>query len=285
MIRSGIFVALLAVANALAAHPRDTGRVAQSADRIRELFAKTDARGAAVLLDVETGRIVAAVGVGREANAPVLPLSVIKLYLAAIWWETGLGDGDFVDPKHGRVSLQDVLTDGWDAPGAEAAVRLRRKIGPERFLAALRAKGLGSSPGTLTLSADSDDAAWGNCLSLGEQSVTVTLEQVAQFLGAVGKRTDDTGSRLRTAMLEAVTRGSAAGVAPRLAGIDWQLGGKTGTGPAEAKPNFDGWFAGLIFERKRPRYAICVFVEGKGRGGGVAAGIAADLTRWFARAD
>ena len=47
----------------------------------------------------------------------------------------------------------------------------------------------------------------------------------------------------------------------------------------------NGWFAGLICERKQPRYAICVFVEGKGRGGGVAAGIAADLTRWFAGAD
>ena len=285
MIRSGILAALLIAAKAFAANPEDNSRPAKSEERIRDLFAKAGAHGVAVVRDIETGRSVAAVGVGREVTAPVLPLSVIKLYLAAIWWETGLGDGDFIDPRHGRASLHDVLVEGWDAPGAEAAVRLRRKLGTDRFLGALRAKGLGATPGTLTLSAESDDAAWGNCLSIGEQNVTVTFGQVAQFLGEIGKRSDDTGRRLRAAMLDAVTRGSASGVAPRMAGLDWQLGGKTGTGPAAAKPNYDGWFAGLIFERKRPRFAICVFVEGKDRGGGVAAGIAADLTRWLSGAD
>jgi hypothetical protein len=169
MIRSAVFVALMAAANALVANPQDSGRGEQSAGRIRELFANAGAHGAAIVLDVETGRTIAAVGVGRETIAPVLPLSMIKLYLAAIWWETGLGEGDFVDPRHGRVSLHDVLLDGWDAPGAEAAMLLRRKLGTERFLAALRAKGLGAAPGTLALSADSDDAAWGRqrCRGLG----------------------------------------------------------------------------------------------------------------------
>ena len=181
--------------------------------------------------------------------------------------------------------MHDTLVNGWDSPAAEAAVRLRRKLGTEQVLASLRKLGLGAPPGSLTLRPDTDDSIWGNVLSIGESDMTVTLEQVAQFLGAIGRRSDDTGQRLRTAMLDAVTRGSAARVAPRLAGIDWQLGGKIGTGPASAKPNYDGWFAGLIFQQRKPRYAVCVYVPGRGRGGGVAAGIAADLTHWFAEAE
>ena len=285
MIRPGILATLVVAATAIfAGDPRDD-RSAQSASRIRELFRDAGAEGAVVVLDVGTGHPLATVGVGQEAAASVLPLSVIKLYVAAIWWEAGLGDGDFVDPRHGHVSLHDVLVYGWDAPGAEAAVELRRKLGADRTLAALHSKGLGAAPGTFTLRHDSTDTAWGDCLSIGEHDVTVTLEQVARFLAEIGKRTDDTGHRLQAAMLDTVTRGSAAGVAPRLAGLDWQLGGKTGTGPAEAKPDYDGCFAGLIFQDKRPRYAVSVFVTGKGRGGGVAAGIAADLTRWLAGAD
>jgi cell division protein FtsI/penicillin-binding protein 2 len=37
-----------------------------------------------------------------------------------------------------------------------------------------------------------------------------------------------------------------------------------------------------MFEHEQPRYAISVYVKGRGRGGGVAATIAADLTRWLA---
>jgi cell division protein FtsI/penicillin-binding protein 2 len=62
----------------------------------------------------------------------------------------------------------------------------------------------------------------------------------------------------------------------RLGGGRWRLGGKTGTGPATASPH-DGWFAGLIFDGTEPRYAIAVYIDRHGPGGGVAAGIAADV--------
>jgi hypothetical protein len=53
---------------------------------------------------------------GREIAAPVLPLSVIKLYVAALWWEHELGDGDFVAYSRrvaiDHVIVRDMLVDG-----------------------------------------------------------------------------------------------------------------------------------------------------------------------------
>ena len=103
-----------------------------AAAELRELFEKAKTEGVTVVLDVQSEHTIAAVGMGRDVNAPVLPLSAIKLYVAAIWWENGLGDGDFTDPHHGRVTLHDTLVNGWDAPAAEAAVRLRRKLGTDK---------------------------------------------------------------------------------------------------------------------------------------------------------
>jgi cell division protein FtsI/penicillin-binding protein 2 len=79
-------------------------------------------------------------------------------------------------------------------------------------------------------------------------------------------------------MKDTVARGTARGIAPKLAGTRWQLGGKTGTGPSEARSSYDGWFAGLIFENAKPRYTVAVYIDGGGPGGGEAAWIAADLT-------
>jgi len=123
----------------------------------------------------------------------------------------------------------------------------------------------------LTLAPDADDLAWGRTLSIGEHDVTVTLREVADFLRTAPARALDRDLRA------AVERGTAASVARRLDGTGWRLGGKTGTGPNVVGPTSDGWFAGVIFEGDVPRYTFAVFVEHHGRGGGVAASIAADL--------
>jgi membrane peptidoglycan carboxypeptidase len=230
---------------------------------LEQAFRGADATGAALALDVETGAVVASVSAGRDVDRPVLPLSVIKLYVAAIWWDHGLGG-----------SLDDMLVDGLDQPGKDRALALRKRLGGPAVIADLRRYGLES----LTLAPDADDRAWGETLSIGEQHVTVTLAQVARFLRGIGGARSETARRLQAAMLECVRRGTARSVAAKQAGASWQLGGKTGTGPATAKP-YDGWFAGLVFEGGRPRYAVAVYVDGKGPGGGVAASIAAELAR------
>ena len=222
------------------------------------IFHAADARGAAVVLDVRTGEVVAA----RDPDRSVLPLSVIKLYVAADFWERGL-----------EGSLDDMLVFGLDQPGKDRALELRKKIGGAAVLDDLRRMGL-----PLSLPADAGDATWGETLSIGEEHARVTPLQVARFLREVAAARTRTGHELQRAMRECVLRGTARSVAPRQAGARFSLGGKTGTGPAGAKP-YDGWFAGLIFVGDEPRYTVAVYVDGKGPGGGVAASIAAELAR------
>ncbi|HKE18124.1 MAG TPA: penicillin-binding transpeptidase domain-containing protein [Kofleriaceae bacterium] len=264
------------------------GRAARQTERaVAGLFRDEGAHGAAVVRDVASGEVVAAFGAGRDVDAPVMPLSVIKLYLAALWWDEGRGDGNFQDPRAGRVTVRDMLERGYDRPGIDMAVELRREVGSQRMLARLRRYGLGARPGHLALGSRDDDAAWGQTLSIGEERVTVTLRQVSSFLRAVGAGgarvvAPDTALRMQRAMRGAVERGTARSAAPILRGSRWHLGGKTGTGPDKVGPTSDGWFAGLAFEGDRPRYAIAIFVEHRGPGGAVAASIAARLTRALA---
>ncbi|HKD11479.1 MAG TPA: penicillin-binding transpeptidase domain-containing protein [Thermoanaerobaculia bacterium] len=230
--------------------------------RVLRLLEDSQARGAVVVLDVRTGAMIASVGSGRDPSAPVLPLSLIKLYAAALWWDHGMGDGSFAHSGHGRVTVHELLVQGWDRPGAEMAIRIRRRMGATRALAELERLGLGRFPGALELGGASD-VEWGETLSIGERRVLVTLPEVSRFLraiglGGVGLLKTETAGRLQRAMREAVSRGSSRGADSSLAGTRWQLGGKTGTGPAEAAPNFDGCFAGLLFDGSRPRYTVAV---------------------------
>ncbi len=248
------------------------------------LLRDAGARGAVLALDVDTGAIVARGGVDRDPAAPVLPLSVVKLYTAALWWDQQLGDGDFPHPRRPvRVSVHDVLVDGYDRPGELIALELRRRMTGARVLSELRRYGLGP---TLTLAVDASDATWGSVLSLGEDSVRVTLASVSGFLRAVGRSElvrPETARRLHAAMRDTVTRGTARSAAARVP-AGWHLGGKTGTGPGMHGKPYDGWFAGLIFEGDRPRYTIAVYIDRGGLGGGVAAAVAAAVARALAAA-
>jgi hypothetical protein len=240
------------------------------------IFRDERARGGALVLDVASGEVVASVGVGRDVDGALLPLSIVKLYVAAMWWDHDLGDGDFVDPRKGHVTIRDVLVDGWDRPGEEMGIELRRRFGGQAVLAEVGRLGL-----TLHLAAEADDAAWGSALSIGEHDAAVTLRSVSKLLRAIARSEfvrSDTARRLQSAMLDAVARGTARGADAPLAGTTWQLGGKTGSGPAGVTPS-DGWFAGLVFDRGEPRYTVAVYVDGRGGGGGVAASVAARIAR------
>jgi beta-lactamase regulating signal transducer with metallopeptidase domain len=91
-------------------------------------------------------------------------------------------------------------------------------------------------------------------------------------------------ARLQQSMLRVVRDGTAARTVPQLEWSRWSLGGKTGTVPRD-EGVLNGWFAGLAH---RPdggaEYTIVVLLEDGGTGGGAPAGIAAEMTRFFARA-
>ena len=88
-----------------------------------------------------------------------------------------------------------------------------------------------------------------------------------------------------SAMLDTVHRGTASGISTTLKDVGWSMGGKTGTGGVNGAPTSeqDGWFAGLIFDRKlNARFTVATCIRRGGTGGGNAAEISAAVAHFLA---
>ncbi|HYL99632.1 MAG TPA: penicillin-binding transpeptidase domain-containing protein [Blastocatellia bacterium] len=172
---------------------------------------------------------------------------------------------------------------------------------------------------SVSLDAKTTDADWADSLSVGEARMSVTALQVSRFLQAVGnsglmviptagseseissmskgpasgiqgpKRIvrilrEHTALRLQSAMLDVVQHGTARNIARSLDGTGWRIGGKTGSGVAllPKGSQVDGWFAGLLFNRRgRARFTIATFVRSGRYGGEAAAHISTELARYI----
>ena len=159
-----------------------------------------------------------------------------------------------------------------------------------------------------SLSLGTSTKDWEDVLSIGEAKFTVTALHLSRFLQAVGNRgvmlpavaraeaaipatttatrvmSETAAMKLQAAMRAAVERGTAKSAAPILAGTGWKMGGKTGTGPAlePRGSNYDGWFAGLIFDPQgKATFTVTTFVKHGGFGGGNAARVSAELARFL----
>jgi hypothetical protein len=246
------------------------------------LFQARHLAGAIVMQDVRTGATVVSASASQDVNAPVLPLSTTKLLIAASFLEHG----------HGVLDTDALIVHGSDRAGRELALGLRRSLGSGTLLADLARFGFArcGQPPCVSLSPVTGDADWVDTLSIGERRITVTLPQLSRFLRAVG---DDgmgimrraTARRLQAAMLDTVEKdGTAHGIEGR-AGPGWRIGGKTGSGPGDARPT-DGIFAGLVFDaRGVARYTVVTYVRRGGFGGGAAAELSADVARAVVRRD
>jgi cell division protein FtsI/penicillin-binding protein 2 len=169
----------------------------------------------------------------------------------------------------------------------------------------------------VSLTEETKDEEWAETLSLGETNMRVTALQISRFLQAVGNggvrltptakqersrfsvtksnvsrpnsnpiriMQEGTALRLQFAMRDTVQRGTAKSIAKTLEDTDWQIGGKTGSGPAMLPKGdlVDGWFAGLIFDPQgRARFTVVTFVRSGGYGGENAAKISAELARYL----
>jgi Penicillin binding protein transpeptidase domain len=173
-------------------------------------------------------------------------------------------------------------------------------------------------PAYVSLTEETKDEEWAETLSLGESNMSVTALHISRFLQAVGNGgllltpmareersgfpvTKSNGSRrefnnpirmveegtalrLQSAMRDTVQRGTAKSIAKTLEETGWQIGGKTGSGPAvQPKGDLvDGWFAGLIFDPQgSARFTVATFVRSGGFGGENAAKISAALARYL----
>ncbi|MBA4156565.1 MAG: hypothetical protein H0X65_03710 [Gemmatimonadetes bacterium] len=311
--------------------------------------------GAVVVQDVATGAVVAYAATGGPGDPPLgirryaPPGSVIKLALAALWWENGLPDTQMgcpstieVTPRAtisnaGRFSIPSVevphgmLVPSCNTTAVAMALQMREQLGAEAFIEGYRRFGftpyddpapqgvepefwatsssawqrrMSPPPSRLRISDATGAAEWAQ-LAIGQGPIDVTVVGISRFVQAIGNNgimlrptleweqaespsevervmSAETARRLQVAMRDVVERGTARSVAPRLRGIPWRLGGKTGTAQIPGAPD-DGWFAGLIFgPDEAPRYSVVVYLQGGGPGGARPASIAAELTRFLA---
>lgn len=289
--------------------------------RALALLERTGRTGAVVAQRVATGEVVmyAAVqpsGADRAEAVPhAAPGSVAKLALAALWWERGGGDRPVPCPPEavlpsgrtianvgghgfGAIPAERMLVVSCNTAALAMASSLADELGTDGFGRALGGMGLGETVGV------GDEALL--LAGLGIGGGTASPLHVSRFLQAVGNGgwlieprpaaqspgaappvrllQASVADRLQQAMLRVVREGTAARTLPQLEWSRWSLGGKTGTVPDGAGET-DGWFAGLAHRPDgRAEYTIVVLVEGGGAGGGAPAGIAAEMTRFFARA-
>jgi hypothetical protein len=254
------------------------------------LYSRRHLEGAMVVQDVASGAVVVSVSPG--SNEPLLPLSITKLFLTAMYLENRARL-----PAIPGIDAHALIAFGSDSDGRQLALALRHGLGSAAVIAELMDFGIPpcQSERTLdceTLSANDSDADWANAMSLGETRFRVTPMGISRFLrvvangGAVpGARRvmrEDTAHALVSAMLDTVRIGSARDIRGRLGRLGL-IGGKTGTGPGSEYP-YDGIFAGLVFNRDgTPRYIVVTYVRHGGRGGGIAAEMSEEMAEMLLR--
>ncbi|HEX2210039.1 MAG TPA: penicillin-binding transpeptidase domain-containing protein, partial [Longimicrobium sp.] len=180
----------------------------------------------AIVQDVRTGAVLAYAAAGDDASGltePVLPASVWKLVVSALWWEQGLGDGELACPARldvggGRVlrnygamparlaGPREMLVVSCNTAAAGMALRLRDAVGERGVLDGVRRMGFGAAADGAsgrdtafwaTRSADfrarmspargrvAMDDAWDG-FAMGTLGVQTTPLHVARFLQAIG---------------------------------------------------------------------------------------------------
>jgi hypothetical protein len=161
------------VVNGSCARAMVHGAVCEAANRrASELMSARDLEAATLVLDVQTGALVAFAarpgssvsGKGVEplkVTTPVLPLSLTKLFLVASWWDRGLPERSFdcirsaAPEKTEPMTIPEMIVIGCDLPAKQMAVALRKKVGAEAVLADLERFGFG--PRTKS---SRDDSFW-----------------------------------------------------------------------------------------------------------------------------
>ncbi len=191
------------------------GALCQAAsDRALELMRAGNLEAITVIQDVRSGSLVAfaaSVPENLDVTTAVLPLSTVKLMVAAMWWNHEKASSAKLE--NSEQVLADALVSGNDNAGRRLASALREAIGTETFLKELERYGFPS--GTNASAGRKDEAFWAelsarwkerltpamayhslgketapkdweDTLSLGEERFVVTALHLSRFLQAVG---------------------------------------------------------------------------------------------------
>jgi hypothetical protein len=191
------------------------GAVCQAAsDRALELMRASNLEAITVMQDVRTGSLVAFAASAADkvdVSTAVLPLSPVKLFVAAMWLDHQQPNKPALE--NSEQLLADSIVSGNDNAGRQLASTLRDAIGTEAFLKELKRYGF---PSAATANAGRKDEAfwaelapiwkerltpalayhslgtstsskdWEDTLSLGEERFTVTALHLSRFLQAIG---------------------------------------------------------------------------------------------------
>jgi cell division protein FtsI/penicillin-binding protein 2 len=191
------------------------GLVCETANRrALELMQVANLQAITVVQNASTGALVAfaaADPIKLDVSTPLPPLSVVKLMLAACWWDHGLPENpEFPDVP--RLSIHEMIVNGSDNFGRRMASALRKSIGTEQVLADLNRYGFPSREmiweptlevmfwteppkwqtrlipalAYTSLTSKASDRDWEDTLSIGEARFTATALHVSRFLQAVG---------------------------------------------------------------------------------------------------
>lgn len=224
--------------------------------------------GAAVVIEIATGRVAAASG--EAADRASTPGSAIKPFVAEIVLSSVRTPPPLRCDRKLRVAGRSfacshpALAMALDVPAAisyscnSAFAALALAVPPEKLAARLREFGfMVEDPRT-------EEAR--RLIALGEGGARISPRQLARAYAKLAQRHDP---RVGEGMRGAVEFGSA-----QLAAVPGlEIAGKTGT-------SANSWFAGWA-PAGQPRYAIAVMIAG-GRGGGTAAPVAAKILREIA---
>jgi cell division protein FtsI/penicillin-binding protein 2 len=183
-------------------------------DRALALIQAGNWEAITVVQDVKTGGLVAfaaSVPEKLDVTTAVLPLSTVKLLVAAMWWDHE--EASRIKLENSEQLLADSLVSGNDNTGRRLASALRDAIGTEAFLKELERYGFpartnrGASNKDETfwaeqaprwkerlipalayhsLGEETSSTNWGDTLSLGEERFVVTALHLSRFLQAVG---------------------------------------------------------------------------------------------------
>ena len=179
------------------------------------LIRSANLAGITLVQNVRTGELVAFAATDPlklDVSSPILPLSIVKLMLAASWWEHGQPEQPIFKDESG-LSVHDMIVTGRDLPGRKMASALRKSIGTKQVQKDLEKYGFPScsrKPESRTderfwgqlsstfrprlvpaasytdLCNETSDADWEYTLSIGEARFVVTALHISRFLQAIG---------------------------------------------------------------------------------------------------
>ncbi len=139
--------------------------------------------GAAVAQDVKSGaQLVSFSSDSASAKPDFLPLSIVKLFLFASYWEhhAELPATITADPRQ-------LIAEGSDSTGRHLALALRHSLGSRALLRDLNRFGFPRCTAIravdcTSLAPDTTDKDWADAMSIGESNFRVTLHRLSQFI-------------------------------------------------------------------------------------------------------